>query len=485
MKLKNPNLLKTKAYVNGQWVSGSKTFAVTNPATGEKIADVADLSVADVKRAIDDAQLAFKSWSQTLAKERAKILRQWHDLILENQEDLALLMTAEQGKPLKESSGEIAYAASFIEWFAEEGKRAYGDIIPPHIKDARIVVEKQPIGVCASITPWNFPSAMITRKVGPALAAGCSILCRPASETPLSALALAALAEEAGVPDGVFNVLPSSDSKGVGQEFCSNPIVRKLSFTGSTDVGKILMKQSAETLQKLSLELGGNAPFIVFEDADIDAAVDGAIACKYRNAGQTCVCANRLYIHENIYEKFAEKYIAKVKAMSVGDGAKSGTDIGPLINEDAIDKVQELIADAKEKGGDVALGGHAHDLGLSFFEPTVIKNATKDMRFAREEIFGPVAPLFKFSSTEEVIELANDTRFGLAAYFYSKDLSRVWRVAEALEYGMVAVNTGILSTEVAPFGGVKESGFGREGSRYGLDEYMEIKYILMGGVDNF
>lgn len=482
MNLKNKNLLKSEAYVNGKWMKGSKTFAVSNPATGEKIADVADLSVEETSKAIDQANAAFNTWRKTTAKERAKILRKWHDLIMDNQDDLALILTTEQGKPLAESKGEIAYAAAFFEWFGEEGKRAYGDIIPSPIANSRIVVEKQPVGVCASITPWNFPSAMITRKVGPALAAGCTILCRPAAETPLSAIALAVLAEEAGVPAGVFNVITSSDSKGIGKEFCSNKTIRKLSFTGSTGVGKILMKQSAETLQKLSLELGGNAPFIVFDDADLEAAAEAAIACKYRNAGQTCVCANRLYIHESIYEEFTKIYSGKVSKMKVGDGTKDGVNIGPMINTDAIDKVEELLQDAKDKGGDIILGGHKHELGLSFFEPTIVKNATKDMKFSTEEIFGPVAPLFKFSSDEEVIELANDTDYGLAAYFFSKDLSRVWNVAEELEYGMVAVNTGILSTEVAPFGGVKESGFGREGSKYGLDEYMETKYILMSGI---
>lgn len=482
MDLKNKDLLKSGAYVNGKWIKGDKTFVVTNPATGEKIADVADLSVSEVTKAIEQANAAFKSWRKTTAKERGKILRKWHDLIMDNQDDLALILTTEQGKPLAESKGEIAYAAAFFEWFGEEGKRAYGDIIPSPIANSRIVVEKQPVGVCASITPWNFPSAMITRKVGPALAAGCSILCRPAAETPLSATALAVLAEKAGVPAGVFNVITSSDSKGVGKEFCTNKTVRKLSFTGSTGVGKILMKQSAETLQKLSLELGGNAPFIVFDDADIEAAAEAAIACKYRNAGQTCVCANRLYIHESIYEEFTDIYLAKVKAMKVGDGTKEGVNVGPMINDSAIEKVQELLQDAKDKGGDIIVGGNQHKLGKTFFEPTIVKNATKDMKFAKEEIFGPVAPLFKFSSDEEVIEMANDTEYGLAAYFFSKDLSRVWNVAEELEYGMVAVNTGILSTEVAPFGGVKESGFGREGSKYGLDEYLETKYILMSGI---
>lgn len=482
INLKNKKLFKSQAYVNGQWTSGDKRFPVTNPYDGSEITQVTDLNVDDLRQAILYAKTAFRDWSQSNVKDRARVLRKWHDLIVENADDLALILTTEQGKPLAEAKGEIMYAASFLEWFAEEGKRAYGDIIPSPIDGARILVQKQPIGVCASITPWNFPSAMITRKAGPALAAGCSIICKPAAETPLSATALAVLAEEAGVPAGVFNVVTSSDSKSIGEELCSNSIVRKLSFTGSTAVGKILMKQSAQTLQKLSLELGGNAPFIVFEDADIDKAVEGAIICKYRNAGQTCVCANRLYIHEAVYDEFTDKYIAKIKDMKIGSGIEEGVSIGPLINEAAVEKVEELIEDAKSKNGDIVLGGKRRDGGQNFFEPTIVKNATSDMKFAKEEIFGPVAPLFKFKNDEEVIELANDTNYGLAAYFYSKDLSRVWRVSEALEYGMVAVNTGVLSTEVAPFGGVKESGFGREGSKYGLDEYLEMKYILMNGI---
>jgi succinate-semialdehyde dehydrogenase/glutarate-semialdehyde dehydrogenase len=482
MKLKNPSLLQTDAFIDNQWVKTGKTFAVFNPATGETVANVADCGVEETKHAIKAAEIAFQSWQKSNVKDRAKVLKKWHDLMLANLEDLAAIMTAEQGKPLAEARGEIAYAASFLEWFGEEAKRAYGDIIPSPIPNSRIMVIRQPIGVCASITPWNFPSAMLTRKAGPAIAAGCSIVSKPAGETPLSALALGVLAIEAGLPPGVFNVIPSSRSSDIGKELCSNPVVRKLSFTGSTAVGKILMRQSADTIKKLSLELGGNAPFIVFEDANIDKAVEAAISCKFRNAGQTCVCANRIYIQESIYEEFAEKFTAKAKMLKVGNGAEQGINLGPLISEKAIQKVQEHIQDAVAKGGKVLLGGKPHELGGLFFEQTVIGNASKNMLVATDETFGPMAPLFRFKDEADVMAQANDTIYGLAAYFFSADMAKIWRVAEGLEYGMVAVNTGILSTEVAPFGGIKQSGLGREGSKYGLDEYLEMKYILIGGL---
>ncbi len=481
-KIKNSALLQTGSFIDNQWITGGKTFPVYNPATGEKIADVADSGAEETRKAIAAAERTFASWKNISAKDRAKILKKWFDLMIANQEDLAQIMTAEQGKPLAESRGEIAYAASFLEWYAEEGKRAYGDVIPSPIANSRIVVIRQPVGVCASITPWNFPSAMITRKVGPALAAGCTIVCKPAGETPLSALALAVLAIEAGVPAGVFNIITSSRSSDIGKEMCANPSVRKLSFTGSTEVGKILMRQSADTIKKLSLELGGNAPFIVFDDADLDKAVEAAISCKYRNAGQTCVCANRIYVQEGVYKAFAEKFVARAKALKVGNGADDGITLGPLISEDAIEKVEAHIKDATSKGGEILLGGKTHALGGLFYEPTVIGGATSEMAVAREETFGPMAPLFSFKDEADVIAQANDTNYGLAAYFFAKDLARVWRVAESLEYGMVAVNTGILSTEVAPFGGIKESGLGREGSKYGLDEYLEMKYMLLAGL---
>lgn len=478
------NLQKTKAYINGEWVeaAGGQSFEVTNPANGEVIGSVTDCEPEDVRRAINAADEAFPAWSKRLAKERAAILRKWYELIVDNADDLAMLMTREQGKPLKEAKGEILYGASFVEWYAEEAKRAYGDTIPPTVSGTRIHVIKQPVGVCGMITPWNFPSAMISRKVAPALAAGCTVVCKPASETPFSALALAELAHEAGFPKGVFNVVPSDNARAVGEELCSNPIVRKISFTGSTAVGKILMKQSADTVKKISLELGGNAPFIVFKDADIDAAVDGLIACKFRNAGQTCVSANRVYVQDVIYNEFADRLKTKVEALKVGEGTASNVDIGPLINEAAIDKVKEHIANATDNGADILTGGKPHELGALYFQPTVLKNMNNNMKIACEETFGPVAPLFSFADEEEVIALANNTEYGLASYFYARDMGRVWRVAEALEYGMVAVNAPILSTEVAPFGGVKESGMGREGSKYGLDDYLEIKYILMGGI---
>jgi len=471
MDLKNKNLL----------VTAKSGFEVTDPATGDVVATVADMGVAEFEVAVDKAQEAFAGWKAVSAKARGVILKRWADLMMENQDDLAMIMTMEQGKPLAESKGEIAYAASFFEWFAEEGKRAYGDIIPSPIAGSRIAVLKEPIGVCGIITPWNFPSAMITRKVGAALAAGCVAVCKPAGETPLSALALGVLAREAGVPDGVFQIVTSSSSSAIGKAMCESDAVKKISFTGSTRVGKILMEQSAAGLKKLSLELGGNAPFIVFEDADLEAAVDGAVACKFRNAGQTCVSANRIFVHAHVYDEFCRLFFNKVHALSVGNGL-DGHDVGPLINAAAVEKVTDFVADALDKGGELQIGGKSSDAGDLFFEPTVITGVDKSMKIACEEIFGPVAPVFKFEDDAEVIGLANDTEYGLAAYFYAKDLSRVWRVAEALEFGMVAVNTGILSTEVAPFGGVKESGFGREGSKYGLDDYMTIKYVLMGGV---
>jgi succinate-semialdehyde dehydrogenase/glutarate-semialdehyde dehydrogenase len=479
MDISNTNLLKTQAFIGG-WVDvRASAFPVLNPANGEEIAQVTDCGEGDVLRAIEVAEAALPTWSTKTAKERAVILKRWYDLIVANADDLAAILTAEQGKPLAEARGEILYGASFIEWFAEEGKRAYGDIIPSTIPDTRIFVQRQPVGVCAFITPWNFPSAMITRKLGAALAAGCTAVCKPAAETPLSALALVALAEEAGVPTGVVNVVTGTDSKMIGRVLCDSPIVRKLSFTGSTAVGKVLMAQCAGTVKKLSLELGGNAPFIVFDDADIDVAVAGAIICKYRNAGQTCVCANRIYIQDGVYEEFVEKFTAAVEALKVGAGDQDGVTIGPMINVGALDKVQEHIADAVEQGGTLLSGGNAHALGGAFFEPTVIRDATASMKVAQEETFGPLAPLFRFTDEADVIKQANDTNYGLASYFYAKDMARIWRVSEGLEFGMVGVNTPILSTEVAPFGGIKESGVGREGSRYGLDDFLEMKYLLM------
>ncbi|WP_027235462.1 NAD-dependent succinate-semialdehyde dehydrogenase [Leisingera caerulea] len=477
--LNDPSLLETRAYIGGQFVEGEDTFDVTNPARGDVIAKVADVSRAQVAGAIAQAETAQKDWAKWTGKERANVLRKWFDLMMENQEDLAVILTAEMGKPLAESRGEVAYGASFVEFFAEEAKRIYGETIPGHQRDKRITVIKQPIGVAASITPWNFPNAMITRKAGPALAAGCSFVARPAAETPLSAIVLAVLAERAGIPAGVFNVVPSSRSSDVGKEFCENPAVRKLTFTGSTEVGRILLKQASEQVMKCSMELGGNAPFIVFDDADLDAAVEGAIMCKFRNNGQTCVCANRIFVQAGVYDAFAEKLKAALEKMTVGDGLKDGTDFGPLITKDAVEKVEEHIADATSKGGEVILGGNPSELGGTFFQPTVVTGATQDMAFANEETFGPLAPLFKFENEDEVIAMANDTIFGLASYFYANDLSRVYKVAEALEYGIVGVNTGIISTEVAPFGGVKQSGLGREGSHHGIEDYLEMKYICM------
>ncbi len=483
MNLKDASLLQTSAFINGEWqgAEDGATFEVKNPATGAVIGTVPRMGAAETRRAIAAANAAWPAWRAKTAKERSVILRKWHDLMMENADDLALILTTEQGKPLAEAKGEIGYAASFLEWFAEEGKRIYGDTIPTPANDKRIVVTKEPVGVCAAITPWNFPAAMITRKVGPALAAGCPIVLKPAEATPFSALALAVLAERAGVPRGVFSVV-TGDPKAIGGELTSNPTVRKLSFTGSTPVGRLLMSQCASTVKKVSLELGGNAPFIVFEDADLDAAVAGAIASKYRNSGQTCVCTNRFYVHDAVYDAFAAKLRDAVEKLKVGLGTESGVTQGPLINEAAVLKVESHIEDALAKGAQVTTGGKRHALGHGFFEPTILTGVTPAMKVARDETFGPLAPLFRFSSDEEVIRMANDTEFGLAAYFYSRDIGRVWRVAEALEYGMVGINTGLISNEVAPFGGVKQSGLGREGSHYGVDDYVVIKYMCMAGM---
>jgi succinate-semialdehyde dehydrogenase / glutarate-semialdehyde dehydrogenase len=483
MKLKDSSLLQQQCFIDGAWVSADErgTLAVQNPATLETLGSVPNMGAGETRRAIAAAARALPAWAAQTAKDRSIVLRRWFDLMLLHQEDLAVLMTAEQGKPLAESKGEISYAASFIEWFAEEGKRLNGDIIPGHQADKRILVLRQPIGVVAAITPWNFPSAMITRKAGPALAAGCTMVLKPATQTPLSALALAELARRAGVPQGVFNVITGS-AAAIGGEMTSNPTVRKVTFTGSTEVGKKLMAQCAGTIKKISLELGGNAPFIVFDDADLDAAVQGAIASKYRNTGQTCVCANRLLVQEGVYDEFAKKLTAAVGKLRVGDGLKGVTDQGPLIDAKAIAKIEEHVADAVAKGARVALGGKRHALGGTFFEPTILTDVTPNMLVAREETFGPVAPLFKFKSEADAIAMANDTEFGLAAYFYTRDLARSWRVSEAIEYGIVGLNTGIISTEVAPFGGIKESGIGREGSKYGILDYTEIKYVCVGGV---
>ena len=479
--LKDPTLLPNKAYVAGEWVDAADgaTFAVTNPARGDIIARVPDLTRADAARAIAAADKARHEWAARTGKERAAILRKWYDLCLVNQDDLGTILTAEQGKPLPEAKGEVVYGASFIEWFGEEAKRIYGETIPGHQRDKRITVIKQPIGVAASITPWNFPNAMIARKVAPALAAGCGFVCRPAAETPLSAIALAVLAERAGVPGGVFSVITSSRSSDIGKEFCENPAVRKLTFTGSTEVGRILLRQAAEQVLKCSMELGGNAPFIVFDDADLDKAVEGAMISKFRNNGQTCVCANRIYVQAGVYDAFAQKLSAAVQKLAIGDGLKAGTTTGPLINESAVEKVQEHIADVLASGGKILTGGKRHALGGTFFEPTVVTGVLPTAKVATEETFGPLAPLFKFDTEEEIIARANDTIFGLASYFYSRDIGRITRVQEALEYGMVGVNTGLISTEVAPFGGVKQSGLGREGSHHGIEDYLEMKYICL------
>ena len=483
MHLKDQSLFRQQCYINGEWVDADDggTLDVTNPSSGSVIGTVPKLGAAETARAIDAAEAAFQSWRKRTAKQRAVCLKKLAELMLENEEDLAKLMTIEQGKPLVESRGEVAYAASFFEWFAEEGRRVYGDVIPHHLPDRRIVVIKEPIGVCAAVTPWNFPSAMITRKAGPALATGCTIVIKPASSTPYSALALCELAERAGIPAGVLNVVTGSSGQ-IGGELTSNSKVRKLSFTGSTEIGKVLMRQCADTVKKVSMELGGNAPFIVFDDADIDAAVAGAIQSKYRNAGQTCVCANRIFAHEDIYDEFAEKLASTVREMKVGDGLEEGTEVGPLIDVAAVEKVEAHINDAVAKGAEVAVGGSRHERGGTFFQPTVIKHVKVNMDVSNEETFGPLAPLFKFNNEDEIIEKANATEFGLAAYLYSRDIGRVWRMSEALEYGIVGINTGIISTEVAPFGGMKESGFGREGSRYGIEDYVEVKYLCVAGI---
>lgn len=479
--LKRREVFREEAYVNGHWLTSAKTVKVNNPATGEALGTIPYFGVEQTRLAIESAHAAFLDWRKTSAKERALILRRWFELMLEHQNDLARIMTLEQGKPLAESKGEIAYAASYLEWYSEEAKRAYGDVIPGPAADRRIVVVKEPVGVCAAITPWNFPSSMITRKAGAALAAGCTLVLKPAAQTPYSALALAVLAEEAGVPAGVFSVVTGSATE-IGGEMTSNALVRKLSFTGSTEVGRLLMAQAAPQIKKVSLELGGNAPFIVFEDADIDAAVEGALISKYRNMGQTCVCTNRFYIHDQVYDAFSQKFVAAVKKLKVGNGLDEGVTQGPLIDQHAVAKIQEHIADALAKGGKLLLGGQVHSKGGSFFEPTVLGEVPPDALLASEETFGPLAPLFRFYSDDEVIQLANETEFGLASYFYSRDIGRVWRVAEALDYGMVAINSGLLSNEMAPFGGVKQSGLGREGSKYGLDDYLVVKYMLMGGI---
>jgi succinate-semialdehyde dehydrogenase/glutarate-semialdehyde dehydrogenase len=484
MKLSDAALLKTQAYVNGQWIdadSGDK-LPVTNPATGETIATVAKCGTAETRRAIEAAEKAQVEWRAMSAKDRAAVLRRWFTLMMENQEDLAQILTAEQGKPLAEARGEIAYGASYIEWFAEEAKRIYGDTIPQPSDDKRIVVIKQPVGVVACITPWNFPNAMLTRKIAPALAAGCTVVCKPANETPLSAFAFAELAGRAGVPAGVINIV-AGVTREIGAELTSSPIVRKLTFTGSTEVGKLLMRQCADTVKRTSMELGGNAPFIVFDDADLDEAVKGAIICKFRNAGQTCVCANRILVQEGVYDEFAEKLMEATGALKLGNGVDDDVTMGPLINEGAANDVLGFVEDAVAKGANVAAGGGRSDLGACYLQPTVLTNVSPDMRVFREEIFGPVAPLFKFKTEEEAVAMANDTEFGLACYFYSRDVGRIWRVSEGLEYGIVGINEGIISNEMAPFGGVKESGQGREGSKYGLDDYLEIKYMCMGGID--
>jgi len=484
MQLKDSKLLRQQCYIDGEWrdATNGATLDVINPATQKKLGTVPRMGTAETRAAIAAAQAAFPAWARRTAKERAVILRRWHDLMMANQDDLGVLMTAEQGKPLAEARGEVAYAASFIEWFAEEGKRLYGDVIPGHQPDKRILVLRQPIGVVVAITPWNFPAAMITRKVGPALAAGCTVVCKPATQTPYSALAMAELADRAGIPKGVFNVLTGAADQ-IGGEMTSNSAVRKLTFTGSTAIGKQLMAQCAGTLKKVSLELGGNAPFVVFDDADLDAAVLGAIASKYRNTGQTCVCANRLLVQDGVYETFAGKLVDAVALLRIGDGLAGVTDQGPLIDMKAVAKVEEHIADALAKGASVVTGGKRHALGGTFFEPTVLTNVKPEMMVAREETFGPVAPLFRFKTEQDAIRMANDTEFGLAAYFYTRDLARAWRVSEALEYGIVGLNTGIISTEVAPFGGMKESGIGREGSKYGILDYTELKYVCVGGID--
>lgn len=485
VSLKDSSLFREQAFVGGEWIDApdGKTIEVTNPATNDVIGTVPELGRDVVANAIKAAEKAQKEWKKRTAKERAAILMKWYNLMMENQEDLAQLMTAEQGKPLAEARGEIAYGASFVQWFAEEAKRIYGDVIPTFASGRRIMVLKEAIGVCAAITPWNFPTAMITRKAAPALAVGCAMVVKPASETPYSALAMAALAERAGLPKGLLSIV-TGEAKVIGAEMTESPIVRKLTFTGSTPVGRLLMRQSADTIKKISLELGGNAPFIVCEDADIDAAVEGAIASKYRNTGQTCVCANRIFVHDAVYDEFAKKLAAKVAEFKVGDGTEDGVVIGPLITEKAVQKVEEHISDAVSKGGKVLVGGKRHEKGGTFFEPTVIVNANRDMQLFSEETFGPMAPLIRFKTDDEALEMANDTEFGLASYFYARDMSRIWKMSEGLESGIVGVNTGIISTEVAPFGGVKQSGVGREGSKYGVEDFLETKYVCLGGIDD-
>ncbi len=485
LNLKDPDLLRMQGLVAGEWcdADNGKTLEVVNPATGEIIGTAPMMGAAETRRAIEAAKEAMPGWASKTAKERAAILRKWNDLLLENTEDLAKIMTVEMGKPLAEAKGEVAYAASFIEWFAEEGKRIYGDTIPEHQSDKRIVVIKQPIGVTVAITPWNFPIAMITRKAAPALAAGCPMVIKPAELTPYSAFAMAVLAERAGIPSGILGIV-TGDAPAIGSEMTSNPLVQKLTFTGSTAVGKQLMEQCASTVKKTSMELGGNAPFIVFDDADLDEAVEAALASKYRNSGQTCVCANRMYIQEGIHDAFVKKLAEKVSALKVGNGLDDGVSQGPLITEAAVEKVEDHIADALSKGAKVEMGGKRHTLGQTFFEPTILTGVTQEMKVAKEETFGPMAPIFKFSDEQDVITLANDTEFGLAAYLCARDIGRIWRVSEALEYGIVGINTGIISTEMAPFGGVKQSGIGREGSKYGIDDYLEIKYMCIGGINS-
>ncbi len=484
LQLKDPALFRRQCYIDGAWADADsgKTVPVNNPATGEILGTVPNMGAAETRRAIEAANAAWPAWRAKTAKERSTILRRWFDLMLANQEDLAKILTAEQGKPLAEARGEIAYGASFIEWFAEEGKRIYGDTIPQHAADKRIVVIKQPVGVCAAITPWNFPNAMVTRKVGPALAAGCVMVLKPATATPYSALAMSELGERAGIPKGVFSIVTGS-AAAIGGEMTGNPLVRKLTFTGSTEIGKVLMEQCAKTVKKTSMELGGNAPFMVFDDADLDAAVEGAMASKYRNTGQTCVCANRLLVQDGAYDAFAAKLAKTVAAMKVGNGFEPGVMQGPLIDAKAVAKMEEHIGDALAKGAKILVGGKRHALGGTFFEPTVLTGVTPAMKVAREETFGPLAPLFRFKDEAEAIRMANDTEFGLASYFYSRDIGRIWRVAEALEYGIVGINTGLISTPEAPFGGVKESGQGREGSKYGIEDFLELKYLCIGGID--
>ncbi|MGB0430631.1 MAG: NAD-dependent succinate-semialdehyde dehydrogenase [Bacteroidia bacterium] len=485
MDLNNPSLYKNKAFINGNWecATSNQVFDVINPYSNNVLAQVPNMHLAETKKAISAASMAFKTWRKLSAADRSKILRNWYNLQIENADDLAKILTLEQGKPITEAKAEILYGASFVEWFAEEAKRTYGDIIPGHGVDKRIMVLKQPVGVCAAITPWNFPNAMITRKVAPALAAGCTVVIKPAEATPLSALALAELAHQAGFPAGVFNVITTNQPHVVGAELSSNKLIKKVSFTGSTAVGKKLMTQCASTVKKLSLELGGNAPFIVFNDADIDAAVDGAIASKYRNAGQTCVCANRIYVQANVYNEFISKFTQKVSKLKVGNGINSDVIIGPMINQNAIKKVNDLVFDAKSKGATVLLGGKTSLVNKNFYEPTVLGNVNEQMKISSNEIFGPVAPIYKFNTESDVVKMANNTEYGLAAYFYGRDYALIWRVAEALEYGMVGINTGLISTAVAPFGGIKESGFGSEGSKYGIDEYLNLKYMCYGVVE--